>query len=276
MPRSIGHGAHGAYAEVPRMTIFSNALVRKPGANFVDGITTAALGVPILEIALEQHARYAATLVRCGVRVTTLEPEPAFPDSTFVEDTAVLAGGRATLTRPGAATRRGEVDAIRPALSRFFSEFGVIEEPGTLDGGDVCEAGDRVYIGISRRTNAAGAQQLAASLASAGRTTTFVDIRSMTSLLHLKSGMAYVGEGTFVVIDALRPLLDLRDDRVIEVHAGDEYGANCIRVNDVVLIAAGYGDLERELVRRGFAPVVLDMSEFAKMDGGLSCLSLRF
>jgi dimethylargininase len=258
------------------MTIFSSALVRKPGPNFAAGITSASLGAPVLELALEQHARYVATLERCGLAVTTLDPEPAFPDSTFVEDTAVLARGRATLTRPGAATRQGEVDAIRPALSRFFSDVAAIEAPGTLDGGDVCEAGDRVYIGISQRTNAAGAEQLAEILARAGLTSTLVDIRTLTGILHLKSGMAYIGDGTFVVIDALRPLLDLRDDRMIAVRPGDEYSANCVRVNDVVLIAAGYGDLERELVRRGFAPVVLDMSEFAKMDGGLSCLSLRF
>lgn len=198
------------------------------------------------------------------------------PDSTFVEDTAVIAGRNAILTRPGAPARIDEVDAIREPLRAFFDEFAEIHEPGTLDGGDVCEAGRHFYIGISRRTNPEGGAQLAAFLARHGYTSSFVDIRDMTFILHLKSGLSYIGDGTFVAIDELLGRIDFERGHVIRTHPGEEYGANCIRVNDFVLLASGHEELERQLSRHGFSSMVLEMSEFAKMDGGLSCLSLRF
>lgn len=246
-----------------------------PGANFAQGLTSASLGSPSLELALDQHARYVAALETCGLAVTIL-PGDSLPDSTFVEDTAVIAGTRAMLTRPGAPSRLEEVEAIRSPLARFFDEIETMEAPATLDGGDVCEAGRHFYIGISQRTNHAGAQALAGFLARDGYTASLVEIADMTSILHLKSGMAYLGDGTFVVIDELLPRLDLGRSHVIRTRAGEEYGANCVRVNDYVLLAAGHPDLERQLAHRGFTTIVLEMSEFAKMDGGLSCLSLRF
>jgi dimethylargininase len=258
------------------VTRFNSAIVRPPGRTFADGHTPGHLGKPSFELALEQHAAYVATLERCGLKITALEPDDAFPDSTFVEDTAVIIGSNAMLTRPGAASRLGEATAMREPLARYFGNFEQMVEPGTLDGGDVCETEDCVYIGLSARTNRNGAEQLAAFVRKAGAKASLVDMTGVTSILHLKSGMSYAGDGIFLAIDELLPRLDLSGGRVLHVPPGEEYGANCVRVNDCVLVAAGYPAVEELLRNCGLSPLTLDMSEFRKMDGGLSCLSLRF
>ena len=256
--------------------LFKHAIVRLPGANFAEGLTTVDLGAPLYEHVLQQHAAYCQALRECGLALTMLEADLRHPDSTFVEDTAVLTPRGAVLTRPGAASREGEVEAIRPAIASFYPAILEIVAPGTLDGGDICEAGDHFFLGLSHRTNEAGAEQLATHLASQGYTSSTVDVREMTSILHLKSGISYIGENTLVVMQemAANPAFTVYD--LIKVSIEESYGANCVRVNDRVLVAKGFPKLTGELITRGFNPLVLDMSEFQKMDGGLSCLSLRF
>jgi dimethylargininase len=161
-------------------------------------------------------------------------------------------------------------------LTERFETVDQIVEPGTLDGGDVCEAGEHAYIGISHRTNADGAGQLARWLAARGVTSSTVDIRSMDSILHLKSGIAYIGDNTLVAIEELAERPGLRPHRIVRVPAGEEYAANCLRLNDRLLVAAGYPKTAAALELLGYRLETLDMSEFRAMDGGLSCLSLRF
>ena len=199
-----------------------------------------------------------------------------FPDGTFVEDAAVLTPGSAILARPGAGSRQGEVAGIREALGRFYGSIRAIEAPGTVDGGDICDAEGHFFIGISERTNEAGARQLAGFLEKEGYTSSFVDIRNTGGILHLKSGIAHLGDRCLVLIDALAGREEFRGYDSVRVEASEEYAANCVRVNDRVLIAAGVPVLEKLLVRLGIGVVPLEMSEFRKMDGGLSCLSLRF
>jgi dimethylargininase len=230
----------------------------------------------VLSKTLEQHDRYCEALRQAGLNLVVLAPDPALPDSTFVEDAAVVTGSRAMVTRPGARSRRGETVAIRGALSAFFERVDEIEPPGTVDGGDVCEADERAVIGLSQRTNRRGADQLAEWFRALGKTATIVDISDLRSVLHLKSGMAYVGDGRFVVIGDLAPRLALADAEIIAVDPAETYAANCVRVNSVVLVAQGYPRLRRQLERCGFDTLTLDVSEFRKMDGGLSCLSIRF
>ncbi len=129
------------------------AIVREPAPSFPDGITTAKLGVPDYERALQQHRAYCEALEQCGLALVRLEPDVRYPDSTFVEDTAIPVGERVVLTRPGAASRLGEVGSVAKVLAQVVSEIHTIEEPGTLDGGDVCEAENHYFIGISERTN---------------------------------------------------------------------------------------------------------------------------
>ncbi|HXD23398.1 MAG TPA: hypothetical protein VN613_08565 [Gemmatimonadaceae bacterium] len=255
---------------------FTRAIVRPPSANFADGLTSVALGRPDFMRALDQHARYCEALERCGLRITRLPEDPAHPDATFVEDTAVLSARCNVITRPGAPSRAGEVAAIRAALAAAGVTLGAIEAPGTLDGGDICEHGDHFFIGVSQRTNWEGAAQLAALLTKAGYESSCIDIRATPGILHLKSGIASLGDAHVVAIDSLagHPALKSRD--LVRVPAGEEYAANCVRLNDRVLIAGGFSGTRRSLESLGYDVLALDMSEFQKMDGGLSCLSLRF
>ena len=258
------------------MRLFTRAIVRIPGSNFADGLTTVDLGVPAFDEVLHQHARYCDALCDCGLELTVLEPDLRHPDSTFVEDAAILTPHAAVLTRPGASSREGEVAAIRPVIERFYTRVLTIEAPGTVDGGDICEAENHFFIGVSLRTNEEGARQLAAQLGEHGYTASTIDIRSMTTILHLKSGISYVGDNTLVVMDEMANNPQFARFNQIRVSAAESYGANCVRVNDRVLVAKGFPDINEKLVARGFDPLVLNMSEFQKMDGGLSCLSLRF
>jgi len=256
--------------------MFSRAIVRPPGTNYADGLTRVALGAPNYERALRQHAAYCEALARCGLELIYLEADERYPDSTFVEDTAVLIPNGAILTRPGAASRMGEVESIKETLSLLYSRLDSIQEPGTLDGGDVCEAGNHFFIGLSGRTNEAGAGQLAELLASYGYSSSTVDIRNVKDILHLKSGLAYLGDNRLVVIEALANRQEFRGYELVRVNGDEEYAANCVRVNDYVLVAAGYPLFDQTLRGAGYKTIALEMTEFQKMDGGLSCLSLRF
>jgi dimethylargininase len=256
--------------------MITHAITRTPGPNFADGLTSVRLGVPRYGLVLQQHANYCEALRQCGVTITTLESDLNHPDSTFVEDTAVLTAQCAILTRPGAVSRVGESAAIRPAIQRFFHMTGEIAAPGTVDGGDICEAGKHFFLGLSDRSNEEGLRQLAGFLAQAGYTSSVVDIRATAGILHLKSGVSYIGENTLVVIEEMAGHPLFRSYNRIVVSPQESYAANCVRVNHRVLVAAGYPVVTAEFTRLGFNPLSLDMSEFQKMDGGLSCLSLRF
>lgn len=256
--------------------MFTHAIVRTPGKNFAQGLTKVDLGVPRYDQVLAQHARYCEALKACGLAITRLEPDLDHPDSTFVEDTAVLTGRNAVLTRPGARSREGEVAAMRPVLRGFFPVTVEIEAPGTVDGGDICEAEDHFFVGLSLRTNEEGARQLAGHLAGVGYRSTVVDVRGMSGILHLKSGVSYIGNNTLVVMEEMAGGVAFAGYELIRVAKEESYAANCVRVNERVLVASGYPRLAAELTDRGFDPLVLDMSEFRKMDGGPSCLSLRF
>ncbi|HEX3950381.1 MAG TPA: arginine deiminase family protein [Steroidobacteraceae bacterium] len=256
---------------------FSNAIVRLPGPNFSEGLTTSTRKrVPESAKALQQHAAYCSALQACGLHVTVMEADLQYPDGTFVEDTFVIAERVAIAMRPGAKTRIGEVASVAATLRRFTPRWEQIEAPGTVDGGDICQADEHFLIGLSARTNEAGAAQLTAILARHHYTASTVDIRGHASLLHLKSGIAYLGARRFLVVHGFPAIDAMADADRIEVAQSDAYAANCIRVNDHVLIAAGFPQVAAALKEQGLGSLTLEMSEFAKMDGGLSCLSLRF
>jgi len=258
--------------------MFKKAMVRVPGENFAYGLTTADLGKPNYQLALAQHSRYCDILKSCGLQLIVLPPDPRFPDSTFVEDTAVLTDCIAVITRPGAASRLGEEESIYAELLHHYDKSCIhrIQAPGTVDGGDICEADGHFFIGLSARTNLEGGRQLAAILQQAGYSSEFVDVTNIPGILHLKSGMAYLGDDVLVLMDAMADIDIFRSYQIIRVDEREQYAANCIRVNDFVVIADGFAAFEESLCRAGFRPLRCPMSEFQKMDGGLSCLSLRF
>jgi dimethylargininase len=256
--------------------MFSRAILRKPGANVHAGLTTAGLGSPDFELMLRQHAAYRRALEASGVVLTVLEADERYPDGCFVEDTAVIAGGLAVITRPGAPSRRGEVDAIADLLA-CRREIARIETPGTVDGGDVIVAGDRVLIGLSARTNSAGADQLTALLRARSlhvRTVPVIGLLAFSVGLHLKSDVSSIGD-RLLVTRAYADRSELADFPQVVVPDGEEYAANCLDLGNRVLIAEGFPRTRERLEREGFVVEALDVSEFRKMDGGLSCLSLR-
>lgn len=253
--------------------MFTNVIIKKPGKSYVTGLTTSALGSPDYELLMKQHEGYAEALKTCGVHVTELPASEEFPDSTFVEDAAVLTPEFAVVTNPGAESRNGEIVEIESVLKGFYNKFYFIQSPGTLDGGDVLQADRQFYIGISERTNEEGAKQLKAILESEGYG---AEILPLQSFFHLKTGIAYLGNNKMAVAGEFidHPAFDAYDK--IEIGQEDEYSANCILVNGTVIIPAGYPETNRQLTEAGYRTIELDMSEVRKQDGGLSCLSLRF
>jgi dimethylargininase len=258
------------------MPTFTRAIVRPPADTFANGLTSGILGPPDFNKARAQHQAYRQALERAGMRVTELEASRDFPDATFVEDVAIITGSAAMVTRPGAKSRQGEVDLIRDALLQCGLSVDEITAPATLDGGDVCDADGHFFIGLSERTNAEGAVQLKNWLRGIGRTSTIVDARGVDSLLHFKSGFAYLGDNTMVAAGALSDHPAFRQYRVVPVVPEEATAANCVRINDRVLVPAGFPKVAGALASAGFNVDIVDVSEFQKMDGGLSCLSLRF
>lgn len=253
--------------------MFTRALLRKPCRNMVHGLSTAGLGVPDYEKALTQHAAYADALRACGVEVTILAADENYPDSVFIEDTAVLSEKAAVISRPGASSRRGEEVAVAETLARVYDHLEYITAPGTLDGGDVLRAGDQFFIGVSARTNGEGAGQLAAILAKKGYSATRVPLRHV---LHLKTGTAYLENNCLLANGEFVNHPQLKQFQIIPVVDEEASAANSIWVNGTVLVPAGFEKTRITIEKLGYQVLAVDVSEFRKLDGGLSCLSLRF
>lgn len=252
--------------------MFAEAVVRGVPETLDAGITSADLGEPDYEKAVAQHDRYVQALEGCGLEIIALDPDERYPDSVFIEDTAVVTERCAVLTNPGAVSRRGEVRRIEEALSGRYENVERIVDPGTLDGGDVLQAGDHFYVGLTRRTNSEGAGQLSEILRGYGYGVSLVELREF---LHLKTGVSYLGGEDLVVAGELAAAQEFEGFDRLVVDPEEEYCANCIRVNGHVLVAAGFERTRERIAARGYEVVELEMSEFRKVDGGLSCLSLR-
>jgi dimethylargininase len=252
--------------------MFTRAVVRDVPNSINAGITTADLGQPDADMAREQHRSYVAALEACGLEVILLDPDERYPDSVFIEDTAVVTERCAIVANPGAAERRGEVHEVEKVLVDLYGNVARITDPGTLDGGDVLQVGDHFYVGLSMRTNREGAEQLSAILHRYGFGVSFVGLRRF---LHLKTGVAYLGGDDIVVAGELVERDEFRGFDRIVVPAEEEYGANCLRLDGRVLVAKGYETVGHDIAELGYEVTGLEMSEFRKLDGGLSCLSLR-
>ncbi len=253
--------------------MFRNALVRLPCRGMVRGLSTAGLGAPDYERALAQHAAYVDALRGCGLEVTALDADESYPDSVFIEDTAVLSEKTAVITRPGAPSRRGEERPVAAALRARFPGLEAIRAPGTLEGGDVFRAGDRFFVGISARTNEAGAGQLAVILQAHGYAVTAVPLRAV---LHLKTGVAYLENNRLLACGEFLEHPLLSGFEIVPVPADEAYAANSVWINGRVLVPAGFPRTRESIEARGYETMSVDVSEFRKLDGGLSCLSLRF
>ncbi|MBS1121110.1 MAG: amidinotransferase [Deltaproteobacteria bacterium] len=256
--------------------MIKHALVCPPVEDLSGCVVSEDRGAADYETALAQHASYCRALEARGVKVIALHADPSLPDATFIDDTAVLAERCAVLSRPGDESRREEIVNVRQALKRYFADVVAIEAPGTLDGGDVVHAGEHFYVGLTSRTNESGAGQIQAILAHAGYAVSLVDIRGLPGALHLKSVVAYIGDNRLVTVEELAPHPAFGSLEKIVVAPEEAYAANCLRVNDRVLVASGFPRLVASLQAHGYQVECLDLSEFAKLEGGVSCLSLCF
>ena len=252
--------------------MFTYAITRKPAPNFADGITTSNLGKPSFATMQQQHQTYVQTIQSLGVEVMELEALPNFPDAYFVEDVAVVTPHIAIITNPGAPARNGEQKEMIAPLAQF-RPIAYITDPGTVDGGDILMVENHFFIGISERTNEEGAKQLGAILEKHGHTVTAV---SVADGLHLKSSINYVGKNSLLLTQAFaaRPEFDTYDKIILD--EDETYAGNTLLINNTLLTPQGFPKTKAKLASLGFPIIELDVSECQKMDGGLTCMSLRF
>ena len=255
---------------------FSDVITRLPASSVVDGLRDGGGADPDPDAALftAQHAAYLDALRDLGVRVNVLESLDEFPDSVFVEDAALCIGDTAIALRPGATSRAGETAAIRSALSKTFHSVIDLPGSGTVEGGDILLSESEAFVGLSARTNQAGLDALTDVLKGLGYSTRQVD--TPTTILHFKTACGLLDDTTVFATKALADTGCFDGYRVIEAVAGEEPAANLIRVNDAVLCSAGFPASVEKLKTAGYRVIELDTSEAAKVDGGLSCMSLRF
>lgn len=254
--------------------MFKNVIVRRPAKSLTDGITSnPRLGKPVYENAVAQHDRYIEALKKCGVNVHILEADERYPDSCFVEDVAVCTKKFVMITSPGAETRKGEEKEITDALKQYYEDIEYIQAPGTLEGGDVMMVGDHYYIGLSDRTNEEGANQLISALQARGMNGSVIEMKEM---LHLKTGLAFLEDNHLLVAGEFIEQDTFKDFNRIIIDEDESYAANCIRVNSYVLVPEGFDKTKEKIEAAGLNVITVDTSEYRKVDGGLSCLSLRF
>ncbi len=253
--------------------MFTKAIVRKPGKSVVDGISTAGLGRVDFDKLCRQHNAYLSALKRCGLELIILDADENQPDSVFMEDVALLTSKCAIISRPEATSSRVEINNMSTVLNPYFTYIEQIKREGTLEAGDVMMAEDRFYIGLSERTNKAGADQLIFILEKYGYTGSKVTLKDM---LHLKTGISFIENNTVVVAGSMKTNKVFSSYKKIIVEDDESYAANCLWINGNVLVAAGFPKTSWAIKQAGHLVIELEMYEFQKLDGGLSCLSLRF
>ncbi len=255
---------------------FTHALSRKPGSSIAKGIRAGAGPDPDPQAFAREHAAYVAALEATGARVKVLEPLEDFPDSVFVEDPALCAGNVAIILRPGASSRFGEAAQIAPALDELFSKNGGRTArigSGFVDGGDILLTDDEALIGLSERTNRQGVEALEPILAAQGYKVRIV--HTPQGVLHFKSDCSLLDSSTIFSTSVLAASGCFSGYRVIEAPRGEEAVANLIRFNDHVFMRTGFPKTEALLRSEGYSVKTLDADEAARVDGGLSCMSLR-
>ncbi|WP_298633569.1 arginine deiminase family protein [uncultured Umboniibacter sp.] len=253
--------------------MFKQAIVRKPSRSISEGLTGASLGTPNYDNAVVQHQAYVSTLNALGLSVTQLPALNELADATFVEDVALLVDDVAVLTRPGAASREPEVAFMKDTINQLFSEVHTIVAPGTLEAGDIMRVERKLYVGLSARTNEAGVAQLSAIFAPYGVEVISVE---MAEMLHLKTGVNYLSNNQMLVCGEFVNHPAFSQYECFEIPIGEEYAANSLWINGTVIVPSGFDKTAKLVEQLGYPVVRVDTSEFRKIDGGLSCLSLRF
>jgi dimethylargininase len=252
---------------------FTNALLRRPGKSVTDGLRDGDHAGPDAQGVMREHKAYEAALRELGVEVEVLPPLEAYPDSIFVEDPALVFGEAAILLNPGAPSRAGEVGEIAAELDARFEQ--VLSLPkGNVEGGDVLITPDEVLIGLSNRTNREGADALIELLGRIGRKGRIVT--TPPGVLHFKSGCGLIDEETVAVTAALDDAEMFGNLRRIILPKEEEAGANLLRVRSHVLLGDAFPRTREIVENHGISTIALPITEIAKIDAGLSCMSLRW
>jgi len=239
----------------------------------INGISTANLGKPDYDLALKQHKTYIHTLEKCGLKVMVLDADEMFPDSTFIEDACLITPRCAILTNPGDASRRDEPLRLSKTIQGLGLPVESIQTPGTLDAGDIMMVKDHYFAGLSDRTNAQGASQLETILKKYDYTSSTI---TLESVLHLKTGISYLENNMLLAFGEFLTKPELKGFNILKVDADEAYAANSVWINGNVLVPKGFFKTKKMIQDSGYRVFEVDVSEFQKLDGGLSCLSLRF
>jgi dimethylargininase len=257
-----------------RVFDFNRAIVRQPGQSVVQGIRSDPDAEPTFVGVREEHRAYFTALRDAGLVIDVLPALEAFPDSMFVEDPALTFAEGAILLRPGAPSRVGEREEMRPVLHRHFKRVLELGENEYVDGGDVLVTPRSVFIGLSKRTTPAGAEALSARLAKLGHEARIV--ATPHGVLHLKTASSLVSDGMVLVTPAMAESGIFAGFEILLTPDGEEAAANALRVNDLVLVGAHYSRTIEMLRDKGLSVRPLSIREVAKLDAGLSCMSLRW
>ncbi len=252
---------------------FSHAITRAPADSVANGLRAVDTGAPDIALMRAHHADYVAALREAGVKVIELGPLPDFPDAQFVEDTALCLPEGAVVMRPGAPSRLGEAAEMAPHLGALYSRVETIGD-GYIEGGDILVTGAEILVGRSARTDAAGIAALARIVVPWGHEVR--EVETPPGVLHFKTDCSLLDGETILATTRLSASGCFTDYKVIDVAEGEEAAANAIRVNDLVLMPAGFPKTARRLTKAGYDIREIGNSECAKLDGGMSCLSLRF
>lgn len=253
---------------------FTHAVTRAPASSIVDGLRAEDIGNPNLSQMLLDHKAYVSTLKETGATVVELEPLEQFPDSVFVEDDALCLPQGVVLMRPGAPSRLGEVAHMAPVLRKLYGKVIEIKGPGFIEGGDILVTSKEILVGRSARTDAAGVSELTDLVAEWGHSVR--EVHTPPGVLHFKTDCSLVGENTILSTKRLDASGCFEHYDVIHTAEGEEAAANAIRFNQFVFMAAGFPKTASKLRDAGFDVREINNSECAKLDGGMSCLSLRF
>jgi len=252
---------------------FSGAIVRKPGPSVVDGLRATDRGAPDFEQFQQQHEEYVGTLERAGMKVTVLPALERFPDSVFIEDAALCLPEGVIMLRPGAPSRTAEADVLAGELTELGHRVIPCETDGYIDGGDILTTETAILVGLSARTNLVGFEWLRSVLEAWGYTVRAV--RTPKNVLHLKSDCCVLDSHTILATERLIHGAGFPSMHVLAVPPAEEAAANSIRVNDLVLVPAGFPGTAGLLTRSGYAVATVAVSQAGLLDGGLSCMSLR-
>ncbi len=259
---------------MPRSYSFTHAICRTPPRSVTEGLRAVDIGAPDLSVFLSHHADYVAALRATGAEVTVLDPMEAYPDCVFVEDTALCLPEVAIAMRPGARTRLGEAMEMVPALEDAYGTVRRIEGPGFIEGGDILVTEREILVGISARTDSAGVGELRQIVSDWGYA--LREVQTPPEILHFKTDCSLLDEETILCTQALAASGCFAGYRLIHPAEGEEACANAIRFNDRVIMPSGFAGTAEALDQAGYKVVEIGNSEAAKLDGGMSCLSLRF